>query len=86
MHVRNTSLITVASPSVGSQKFPHNATVHGRLAAYLALRYEDRNCDYRPWQDVWPRREEFEEIQPVLWGSEVQQLLPHAAKGIYYLF
>jgi hypothetical protein len=85
VHVSNTALITAASPSLRSHKFPQNATVHGRLAAYLALHINDEN-DYRPWQDVWPSREEFDGILPILWSEKAQKLLPHAAKGMSCLW
>ncbi|KAF1964696.1 SET domain-containing protein [Bimuria novae-zelandiae CBS 107.79] len=79
VHVRNTSLITVTQPQVQILNFPSNTTIHARLAAYQALNYEDRTCPHRPWQDVWPSQEEFEEILPLHWSKKLQDLLPHAA-------
>ncbi|KAF2275023.1 SET domain-containing protein [Westerdykella ornata] len=75
-------MITAASPSLRSYKFPANATVHGKLAAYLALRYSGNDSEYRPWQDIWPSREEFEAILPILWGKRARELLPEDAKAL----
>lgn len=81
MHVRNTSLISVASPGLRAHKLPQNTTVHGQLAAFLALKYQESEWDHRAWQEVWPTQEEFAEILPILWSSATRDLLPHAAKG-----
>jgi hypothetical protein len=40
VHVRNSSLITVATPAVQAHKFPGHVTIHGRLAAFLSMEYE----------------------------------------------
>lgn len=78
--MRYTSLITVASEAVRKLKVPQNVTVHGKLAAYLALNYDDKSSDYKAWQDVWPKMEEFECVMPFHWDKSLQNLLPHAAK------
>ena len=55
-------------------------TVHGRLAACLALWYTNQKPhDYRLWQDVWPTREDFEVTMPYFYPQALQALLPHAA-------
>jgi hypothetical protein len=84
VHIRNTSLISMASPSVRTYKFPANCTVHGRLAAFLALGYGDEEAEHRPWQDVWPSMREFEVGLPLHWDEKACGLLPHAAKGMSY--
>ena len=81
MHVRNTSLITVAQKEIQALKFPEKITIHARLATYLALNHADKSCLYRPWQDVWPTKEEFENILPLHWSKKLHDLLPHAAAG-----
>lgn len=81
VHVSNASLITVAHPAVRSLKLPPRTSVHGRLAAYLALSYDDPSSKYRPWQDVWPQSSDFQTILPLYWPSHLQNLLPHGAHG-----
>ena len=81
VHVRNSSLITVTQQQLQALKFPEKISVHARLAAYLALNYSNQECVHRPWQDVWPTQEEFEDIIPLNWSKELQDLLPHAATG-----
>ncbi|KAF2265383.1 SET domain-containing protein [Lojkania enalia] len=80
VNVRNTSLITVASPSVRAHKLPQNSSIHGRLAAFLALEYSNQTSEHRIWQDVWPTQEEFQTILPYCWPKKVQTLLPDTAK------
>jgi hypothetical protein len=85
--VSNKSLVTVANDPIRYKKFPAQVTIHGRLATYLALKYQrndysDKDNASKPWQDVWPTREEFETILPIHWPQELQKLLPDAAKGI----
>lgn len=80
--MRNTSLITVASPCVRNLKLPQKAPVHGKLAAFLALNFEDEKSKIRPWQDVWPKREEFETILPIMWEEGYQGCLPVAAREL----
>jgi hypothetical protein len=83
--VPNTSLISIASPSFRQNKttarFSKSATVHGRLAAYFALRYQEEDSGIRPWQDVWPTKEEFEAIMPAMWGEELRECLSADGKG-----
>ncbi|KAF2877097.1 hypothetical protein BDV95DRAFT_534519 [Massariosphaeria phaeospora] len=79
VHVRNTSLITVALPAVRVLKFPDNATVHGKLAAFLALKLQAKDSEYKLWQDVWPTEQDFRDILPIHWPKKLQELLPNAA-------
>jgi hypothetical protein len=48
------------------------------------LNYTNENSPSRPWQDVWPSQEEFKTILPIHWPKKVQDLLPHASKGVAY--
>jgi hypothetical protein len=81
VHVRNSALITVAQPEIQALKFPEKISVHARLAAYLALNYSNKECAHHPWQTVWPTQEEFQEILPLNWSKQLQDLLPHAASS-----
>lgn len=83
MHVKNTALIHVALPSVRDLKLPEIATVHGRLAASLALWYTNqRPHDYDLWQKVWPSQQDFKNTMPLYYPKRLQNLLPHAAKTL----
>lgn len=80
MHVRNTSLIHAALPSVRSLKLPERVPVHGKLAAALALWYvETEHEEYKAWQDVWPTQSDFQSTMPLHYSKELQDLIPHAA-------
>ncbi|KAL1612728.1 hypothetical protein SLS60_000957 [Paraconiothyrium brasiliense] len=79
VHVRNTSLITVAQQAIQALKFPSKISIQARLATYLALHYADEAFQHRPWRDVWPSQDEFTSILPLHWSRKLQDLLPHAA-------
>lgn len=78
----NTSLITVAQKSIQELKFPAKITVHARLATYFSLLAEDENNPYKLWLQVWPTEDDFKSILPIYWEKELQELLPHASKGM----
>lgn len=81
VHVKNTSLVHVALPSVKALKLPDNVTVHGKLAASLALWYSDPSHDkYALWQAVWPTEEDFRSTMPIYHNKVLQDLLPRAAE------
>ncbi|KZM23298.1 uncharacterized protein EKO05_0004501 [Ascochyta rabiei] len=81
VHVKNTSLVHVALPSVKALKLPDNITVHGRLAASLALWYSDpSHKEYDLWQAVWPTEEDFKSTMPIYYNKALQDLLPRAAE------
>ncbi|KAF2184825.1 SET domain-containing protein [Zopfia rhizophila CBS 207.26] len=63
-------------------KIPKNVSIHGRLAAYLALAYNDSSSEYKPWQDIWPSQDEFKSILPINWPKELQDVLPESAKDL----
>ncbi|OCK79513.1 SET domain-containing protein [Lepidopterella palustris CBS 459.81] len=75
------ALISIDSNPVKKHNFPKNLTIHGRLAAYLLLAYDDSHSRYRPWQDIWPSEEDFNKIMPLNWPQKLKDLLPAAAKG-----
>jgi hypothetical protein len=81
VHVRNTSLVHVALPSIRALKLPEQVPVHGKLAAALALWYSDpTHTKYAAWQAVWPTQHDFQTTMPIYWSKELQSLLPPAAK------
>lgn len=81
--MKNTSLVHVALPSVKAFKLPDNGTVHGKLAASLALWYSDPAHDeYTLWQAVWPTEEDFRATMPIYYNKRLQDLLPIAASTL----
>lgn len=81
MHVKNTSLVHVALPTVKALKLPDNVTVHGKLAASLALWYSKPTHDeYALWQAVWPTEEDFQSTMPIFYNKSLQDRLPRAAE------
>ncbi|KAF2021586.1 SET domain-containing protein [Aaosphaeria arxii CBS 175.79] len=78
--VDKSSLITVTAPTVRACKLPQNVTVHGKLAAFLAMQYHNADSDHRLWQGVWPKEEEFRSILPYYWPKSLQEYIPHAGK------
>lgn len=79
--MKNTSLVHVALPSVKALNLPDNVTVHGKLAASLALWYSDPSYDkYALWQAVWPTEEDFRDTMPIHYDKRLQELLPRAAE------
>ncbi|KAH7078619.1 hypothetical protein FB567DRAFT_534308 [Paraphoma chrysanthemicola] len=83
VHVRNTSLVHVALPSIRNLKVPEKVPVHGRLAAALALWYSDPSHEqYRIWQNVWPTEADFQSTMPFFYNESLQDLLPQAAANL----
>lgn len=83
IRVRNTSLVHIALPKVKTLKLPDHVTVHGRLAASLALWHSNPDLqDYKPWQDVWPTEADFKTVMPFFYAQKLQSLLPQAALSL----
>lgn len=81
--MKNTSLVHVALPSVKALNLPDNVTVHGKLAASLALWYSDPAHDkYALWQAVWPTEEDFRSTMPIYYNKALRGLLPRAAQTL----
>lgn len=71
---------TVSRPV--AQRLPRTITVHGLLAADLALGDRDREAArYGPWNAVCPSPEDFATV-PLLWTGELQELLPGPAREL----
>ena len=75
------ALISIDSKPIRSHNFPKSFSIHGRLAAHLALTYSDIESGHKPWQDIWPSEEDFKTILPLNWSGNLQSLLPTAAQG-----
>ncbi|KAI1334695.1 SET domain-containing protein [Xylariaceae sp. FL0016] len=67
-------------PKALKQKLPSTLSVHGLLAADLAL---DTSETYTPWNAVCPRPEDFT-TAPLLWPPELQALLPPPARDLLF--
>ncbi|OIW31045.1 SET domain-containing protein [Coniochaeta ligniaria NRRL 30616] len=63
-------------PKAVRKKLPSDMSVHGLLAADLAL---DKSPTYKLWNAVVPSRSELEESCPMAWVPELQAYLPSPA-------
>jgi hypothetical protein len=78
--VQNTSLVHLALPSTHALKLPENITIHGKLAASLALWYTNQTPHaYHLWQAVWPTQSDFAVTMPYFYPPALSALLPPAA-------
>ncbi|KAF2146260.1 uncharacterized protein K452DRAFT_263947 [Aplosporella prunicola CBS 121167] len=60
-------------------RLPLDATVHGRLAAYLTIVHDKPDRPHVVWEPVWPKKDDFDLIMPLRWDEhEKKQLTPHA--------
>lgn len=77
------ALLTVESDFVRKRKFSKDITVHGRLAAALALaEAESAEALHSSWSKVLPTWDDFVESMPILWAEQLQKRLPLAATEI----
>ncbi|MDA4133584.1 MAG: SET domain-containing protein-lysine N-methyltransferase, partial [Thaumarchaeota archaeon] len=65
-------------PKTISRTLPKGMTVHGLLAADLAL---DKSSKYAEWDAVVPTMEDFETM-PILWDARLQELLPSRSRDL----
>ncbi len=83
MNVPLSALVHLALPAVKKFKLPERVTVHGKMAACLALWHSDPNHDnYQFWEKVWPTQADFKSTMPLYYSKVFQDLLPHAASAI----
>lgn len=75
------ALLTTETKHFKDVSLPQEATVHGRLAAYLTLMGGKAEAPYPTWQAVWPTKEEFDAIMPMNWEDRQKELLPAHAKS-----
>lgn len=66
-------------PKSVSSKLPTDMTVHGLLAADLAL---DTSAKYSEWDAVVPTKESMMAALPLTWDVELQACLPKTAKEL----
>ncbi|MCJ1394651.1 hypothetical protein MMC18_007531 [Xylographa bjoerkii] len=71
------SLVTV--PKNISRKLPPDLSLHGLLAANLAL---DKTIQFTSWNAVLPTWADFQASTPFMWPNELQLLLPKPAKDL----
>lgn len=58
-------------------------TVHGLLAADLALNHTQNAAKYAPWDAVVPSWEDIQLSMPLTWPKPLQSLLPTAATHLF---
>ncbi|KAL7936460.1 hypothetical protein V8C35DRAFT_295550 [Trichoderma chlorosporum] len=61
------------------QKLPKDMSLHGLLAADLAL---GQSTTPTVWQSSFPTLQDFEATTPFLWHEDLQRLLPRASKDL----
>lgn len=69
-------------PSPIAKSLPKDMTVHGLLAADLALDKPANTTKYAKWQAVVPSWEDIQQSMPLTWPAGLQDLLPTAAKQL----
>ena len=84
MFVPTPVIVTAASAPAAVSRGIGDTTVHGLLAATLALGTQDDSSRWRQWRAVWPSKHAFQQSHPLLWDPKLQNLLPPAAKGPAY--
>lgn len=73
-------------------RFPHETSVHGILAAFLTHGDARLLEHWALWRKIWPSRQDFQESLPVLWPEcpgtydKGQLTLPPSASGQWNLF
>ncbi|KAK3994872.1 AdoMet dependent proline di-methyltransferase-domain-containing protein [Cladorrhinum sp. PSN332] len=71
------SLHTV--PERISRRLPSDISIHGVLAAELAM---DSMIEFRAWRNTLPTLVDFEARMPFMWHPKLQQLLPKPARDL----
>ncbi|KAF3765076.1 Set7, ribosomal lysine methyltransferase, partial [Cryphonectria parasitica EP155] len=66
-------------PSTITKKLPKDMTVHGLLAADLALNQTENATTYAKWDAVVPTWENIQLSMPMVWPASLQAFLPAAA-------
>lgn len=68
-------------PKAITRKLPKDISVHGLLAADLAL---DRSRTYKKWNAVVPSKEELDDAVPLAWVPDLQTYLPSPAAELLH--
>ena len=79
MHVRNTSVITVAQKEIQALKFLKKITIHARLAVYLALNHKDKILFVPTMARRLTYKRRVRGDSSIALVKKLQDLLPHAA-------
>lgn len=69
-------------PTTIITSLPKDATVHGLLAADLALNQAANDTKYSKWQSVVPTVEDIQQSMPLTWPASLQSLLPAGARQL----
>lgn len=69
-------------PTTIVSSLPKDVTVHGLLAADLALNKAANDTKYSKWQAVVPTVEEIQQSMPLTWPASLQSLLPAGASKL----
>ena len=66
VHVPASALLTVNSIPDSFKNLYRVITIHGLLAAFLALEVIEKD-HYSPWRASWPNLQDFRDSMPMLW-------------------
>ncbi|KAG6367466.1 hypothetical protein INS49_001656 [Diaporthe citri] len=69
-------------PTTIVSSLPKDVTVHGLLAADLALNKAANDTKYSKWQAVVPTIEDIQQSMPLTWPASLQSLLPAGASKL----
>lgn len=82
--VPSSALRTSATvPSAITNHLPKDMSVHGLLAADVALNLAANSTKYAQWDAVVPSWYDIQQSMPLTWGSPLQQCLPPAALHVF---
>lgn len=88
----STMLTIDCVPKEFVDRFPHETSVHGILAAFLTHGDAKLLKRWDAWRKTWPSRQDFQESLPILWPEnlgnygEGQITLPPSASGQWNSF
>lgn len=71
-------------PSTIAKNLPKDMTIHGLLAADLALNLAQNTAKYAKWDAVVPTWEDIQLSMPLTWPTALQSLLPTAAAKLLH--
>lgn len=88
---KNTDILTVPISALRTKdtvptsivaSLPNDVTIHGLLAADLALNKAANDTKYSKWQAVVPTVEDIQQSMPLTWPASLQSLLPAGASHL----
>lgn len=82
MSIPRAILLSMNSVPIHIRNATLRCSVHGQLAAYLALEKDKDSFPYRQWHDTWPSEDLISSF-PFHWDDKLVSHLPLASRGPY---